>query len=163
MASTSATPNSFVMKSILYYGLTITVLSTFSCATSNTDEQTLKGLLVKANEEMLNKGNYNYADEVFTAEYGEGGPEQIKLFIKELRTAFPDLKVKVEPIIAEGNMLAWRREHTGTHKGSYLGFQASHKTIQWTAILISRYENGKVAEEWAEDNLLEVLLRESKE
>ncbi len=137
--------------------LVLTLFSLSACSSPQSDTAALKKALLKTNEELLNKGNLAYADEAFSADYAGRGPGQIKLFIRELRTAFPDLKVKVEPIIAEGNMVAWRREHTGTHKGAYMGFQPSNKTLQWTAIIMSQYEDGKVVEEWGEDNLLEVL------
>lgn len=141
----------------------MTLASLYACSSQQSDTAILKKTLIQTNEELLNKGNLAFADQVFAAEYAGRGPGQIKLFVRELRTAFPDLKVKVEPIVAEGNMVAWRREHTGTHKGTYKGFAPSNKTLQWNAIIISRYEAGKVVEEWGEDNLLEVLQRESKE
>ena len=137
--------------------LVMALVSFSACSSQQSDTSVLKKAVLKNNEELLNKGNLAFADEAFSAEYAGRGPGQIKLFVKELRTAFPDLKVKVEPLIAEGNMIAWRREHIGTHKGAYMGYPPSNKTLQWNAIIISRFEDDKVVEEWGEDNLLEVL------
>ena len=117
-----------------------------------------KASILKANEELLNKGNVAFADEVFTNDYANEGPEWIKAYITELRTAFPDLKVTIDPIIAENNMVAWKRTHTGTHQGEYMGFQPTGKKLTWHTMIFSDYnEEGKVAEEWAVSDLYEVL------
>lgn len=128
---------------------------------ANIQEQN-KALVRRANEEILNKGNLAFADEVFATDYvahgsTERGPEMIKKFVAALRTAFPDLHVSVEPIIAEGDMVAWQRTHTGTHQGKYMGMPATGKSVTWQTMVISRYVDGKVVEEWGIGDLQERL------
>jgi len=125
-------------------------------------EEGNKSSVIKANEELFNKGNLSYADEVFTTDYAGKGPEFIKKDIGDLRIAFPDIQVTIDPIIAEGNMTAWRRTHTGTHEGVYNGVQPTDKKITWDAIVITEYdENGMILQEWGINDLSEKLREEA--
>ena len=120
-------------------------------------EQQLIDLIRQANDELLNKGNLDFADEVFAATYGDRGPEGIKAFVTELRSAFPDLHVTVGEFVVEGDRVAWVRTHRGTHQGEYMGVPATGKTITWRAIIISRYLDNKIVEETGISDLLEHL------
>ncbi len=118
-----------------------------------------------SNEELLNKGNLELAQEIFAPTYVahvaegdmEGGPDVLKAFVTSLRTAFPDLKVEVEILATEGDRVAWLRTHRGTHQGEYLGVPASGRLITWRAMIVTRYEKGKIAEEWGVSDLAEHL------
>ncbi len=119
----------------------------------------------RANEELLNKGNLELAQELFAPIYVnhgaegdiEGGPDAIKAFVTSIRTAFPDLKVEVEILATEGDRVAWLRTHRGTHQGEYLGVPASGRLIKWRTMIVTRYEEGKIAEEWGVSDLAERL------
>src|SRR5258708_15145703 len=74
-------------------------------------------------EELWNKGNLSLADELFTPNYEHHdasspdfgrGPESEKKRAALYRTAFPDLQLTIEDIIAEGQTVMARRseEHT---------------------------------------------------
>lgn len=115
----------------------------------------------RANEELLNKGNLELAEEIFAPTYVahvaegdiKGGPDAIKAFVTSIRTAFPDLKVEVEILATEGDRVAWLRTHRGTHQGEYLGVPASGRLITWRSIIVTQYEEGKIAEEWGVSDL----------
>ena len=115
----------------------------------------------RANEELLNKGNLELAEEIFAPTYVghgaegdfEGGPDAIKAFVTSIRTAFPDLKVEVEILATEGNKVAWLRTSRGTHQGEFLGVPASGRLIEWQDMIVTRYEEGKIAEEWGVSDL----------
>lgn len=123
-----------------------------------------KSSIIKANEELFNKGNLDYADEVFTENYADQGPAWIKENVGNMRTAFPDIQVSIEPIIAEDNMVAWQRTHTGTHQGEFMGFQPTEQKITWKIMIFSEYnEDGKVVKEWGVTDLYEVLQKNKTE
>ncbi len=119
----------------------------------------------RANEELLNKGNLELAQEIFAPTYVfndaegdvEGGPDAIKAFVTSLRTAFPDLKVEVVILATEGDRVTWLRTHRGTHQGEYLGVSATGHLISWREMIVTRYEEGKIAEEWGVSDLAEHL------
>src|SRR6266850_6569950 len=70
-----------------------------------------------------NKGDWKVLDEVLASNYvrydqASGitgkGPDVEKQVATLYRTAFPDLKIKIEELIAEGNTVALRWTATGT-------------------------------------------------
>jgi len=69
-------------------------------------------------------------------------------------TALPDLQNVELDIIAERDIVSVRATVDGTHKGDLLGIPASGKHVQWDAIDNYRVVDGKIAEEWAADDLL---------
>lgn len=122
----------------------------------NIQEQN-KAKIRRANDELFNKGNLAFADEVFAPDYMERGPEYIKEFVADLRIAFPDIQVTVELLVAEGDMVAWQRTHVGTHQGEFMGIPATGKKITWRTMIFSRYVDGKVVEEWGIGDLQQKL------
>ncbi len=51
-------------------------------------------------------------------------------------------------MIAEGENVATRFTMSGTHEGDFDGLAPTHKKVAATGVLISRYENGKLVEDW---------------
>lgn len=82
-----------------------------------------------------------------------GGHEVIEGFVTGLRSAFPDLKVKVQVLATQGDRAAWVRVHRGTHGGDFMGLPATGRPIVWQDLVVTRYEAGKIAEEWAVPDL----------
>lgn len=145
-------------SSLVFMTILLTVIIITSCDQQKDVEERNKASLLKAHEELFDKGNLDYADEVFTKEYAGQGPEWIKDYVRERREAFPDLETTVEPVIAEGNMIAWQRTQTGTHNSNFMGFKPTGKKITWKNTVLTRYTNdGKIAEEWGVGNIDEVL------
>jgi steroid delta-isomerase-like uncharacterized protein len=79
---------------------------------------------------------------------GTHGPDGAKQVIAMYRAAFPDLKVKVEDQVAEGDLVATRWTSTGTHEGDLPGLTATHKSVTVTGIGIDRIADGKIVEGW---------------
>ena len=67
----------------------------------------------------------------------------------DYRQAFPDLHVTVEDLIAEGDRVAARLRFRGTHLGELDGIAPTGRRVDCTGIVISRIEEGKIAEDWA--------------
>jgi len=68
--------------------------------------------------------------------------------------ALPDLRNIEQDIIAERDIVSVRAVVEGTHKGDLLGIPASNKPVKWDAVDVYRIADGKIAEEWAADDLL---------
>ena len=76
------------------------------------------------------------------------------------RTAFPDLNVKVEDQLAEGDKVATRWTTTGTHQGEFAGIPPTGKQGGVTGTTIARVVGGKIVEErsnWDTLGLLQQL------
>jgi len=57
------------------------------------------------------------------------GPEAFKQVHRTFLGAFPDLRIDVEQMIAEGDGVAIRWKTTMTHGGDHLGFPASGRAV----------------------------------
>ena len=71
--------------------------------------------------------------------------------------AFPDLRLTVEDIVAEGDMGAARVAFRGTHRGEFQGIPPTGKEVAFSSIEIDRMVDGKVAEHWFEMDLLGLM------
>ncbi len=108
-------------------------------------------------EEVWNKGNLPVADELFaqnyshhdssTREFGQG-PESEKKRVTLYRTAFPDVRLTVEDIIAEGETVTARWSCKGTHKGDLNGIAPTGKQFTISGISVVRFISGKISESW---------------
>jgi steroid delta-isomerase-like uncharacterized protein len=83
------------------------------------------------------------------------GLEQAKQFVSTYETAFPDMNVTVEDVIAEGDKVVTRVTLRGTHQGETQEFgPPTGRQVELKGITISRIEGGKIVEDWdAYDNL----------
>ena len=105
-------------------------------------------------EEVWKDENLDIADEIFAEKYLshqsdgtalERGPEDVKKFVTEYRTAFSD----IEDIVEEGDRVVTRWTLRVTHTGEFRGIPATGRQITITGIGIFRFsEEGKVVESW---------------
>jgi steroid delta-isomerase-like uncharacterized protein len=114
-----------------------------------------KVIVLRHWEEVVSKGKLDLIDEIFApdfvaheADQDIRGPEGVRQFILMLRAAFPDLQVTVEDVLAEGDKVVQRWSAHGSHQGELMGLAPSGKRISVAGMTISRFEEGKVAEEW---------------
>jgi steroid delta-isomerase-like uncharacterized protein len=120
----------------------------------------IKELVLRVNDEVFHKGNLDLIDQVFATDYiirGTeevlSGPEIIKQFATEVRTAFPDLQVRIEILMVDGDKVSWIRRHTGTHQEEYLGIPATGRSVTWRTIIFSWVVDGKIKEEMATSDI----------
>ena len=107
-------------------------------------------------EEVGNQGNLDLADDIFAhylAHQSDGsvlerGPEDVKRFMGEFRSAFPDFHSTIEDQIAEGDKVVTRWRMRGTHRGEFRGIAPTGKEFEVTGIGIFRFSDGKVVESW---------------
>src|SRR5262245_27651953 len=69
------------------------------------------------------------------------------------RAALPDIRVKVEDVIAEGDKAVVRWSATGTHRGHDLGVPASGRKASFRGMSWIRFANGKIVEGWDSWNM----------
>jgi steroid delta-isomerase-like uncharacterized protein len=120
-----------------------------------------KALVERWFEEVWNNGRSEVIDEMFAPDgvaHGLGddrrGPEGFKLFHASFRQAFPNVRVEVEDVIAEGDKVAYRLTATGTHSGDGLGFAPTGRPVRFEAMGFARIVDGKIVEGW---NVLDQL------
>jgi len=95
------------------------------------------------------------ADEFVDHAAGEKlGPDGVKRHIRGLQAVFPDLRVTIEDMIAEGDRVAVRATWRGTHKGDFRGVPASHQPIEFSGMVFWRIAENKIVERWASVDVL---------
>lgn len=82
------------------------------------------------------------------------GRDNLTGLIGAIVAALPDLSNAEQDVIAERDIVSVRAVVEGTHKGDLLGIPASGKHVRWDAVDVYRIADGKIAEEWAADDLL---------
>lgn len=118
-----------------------------------------KALLRRWFEEVWNKGRAETIDELLAVDaiaHGLSddaakplkGPADFKPFHQTFRGAFPDIKVTIEDMIAEGDKVAARCSVRGKHTGDHLGVAASNAQVDFTGVTIVRIKDGKFVEGW---------------
>jgi len=132
--------------------LLIVVLMTFSCAQEDASEATNKAISDRLTEEVWNGGNLDLLDDFIAENYVRHNPasvdppvvngrDEMKEYITSVRTTYPDFHVEVYNRLAEGDLVAGSWTVTGTN--AEVGV-----AVENPGISISRYQDGKVVEEW---------------
>ncbi len=76
------------------------------------------------------------------------GMEDIKQMTAAYMKAFPDIHLKVEECVAEGNAVVLRYTVTGTFKGEFMGMPPTNEKITYPMMEVGHYVKGKVIEGW---------------
>lgn len=79
------------------------------------------------------------------------GPEAALRWSAMLHQAFPDMRVKIEDMVAEGDRVAVRATWTGTHTGHFPPLNASptNRKISFSGMVLWRISGDRIAERWA--------------
>ncbi|MDR8394549.1 ester cyclase [Aliifodinibius sp. S!AR15-10] len=117
-------------------------------------------------EELIGKGNLKVIAETFAVDYvGHAGDKKysghsfIKKIITQLREALPDIRVvEVKFLAQDSNTITWQRSLEGTNKVEMHGIPPSGKKVTWVDMIVSRFHNEKIAEEWVVSELMGELL-----
>src|SRR5437867_3048550 len=101
-------------------------------------QQENKAIMRRMIEEVWNQRKLEVADELFapnaTAPDLPGlppGPAGTKIVAQMFLTAFPDLHMTIQDMIAEEDKVAARFTETATHKGDFMGVPASGKPVKF--------------------------------
>ncbi|HEX2427039.1 MAG TPA: ester cyclase [Gaiellaceae bacterium] len=76
------------------------------------------------------------------------GPQGFKAQIEKYLAAFPDARFTIDDQFAEGDRVATRWTARGTHQGELAGISATGKEVTVTGLTFSRFEGGKIVEDW---------------
>ena len=113
----------------------------------------------------VNKRNLDTAIELIASDYVDHsdppgtspGPLAVKQRFTMLCSAFPDLRVALEDMVAEGDRVAVRFTLHGTHYGDFMGMSPTGKHVTVSGIDINRIRDGKLVERWASVDMLGML------
>lgn len=109
-----------------------------------------KALVRRWIEEGFNKKEPKVADEIFVESISINGVmvsrENLKQNMRRRFTAFPDLIVRIEEILGEGDKVVIWYTAQGTHKGEFEGFTPTGRHVKWFGVDLVRIESGKIVQ-----------------
>lgn len=112
-----------------------------------------------------NEHNVDVVDRLFSPDFKHNfkmpvppGLEGFKAVGRMMNTAFPDVKVTEEDLIANETTVVERSSAAATHKGELMGAPPTGKKCHWTEMHIYRFNGaGKIVEHWVEWSTFELL------
>jgi steroid delta-isomerase-like uncharacterized protein len=124
-----------------------------------------KALARRVVEEVWNRGNVAVVDETFAADYVEHNPrpgqeagiDGYKSGVAMMRSAFPDLRLDLQDVIAEDDRVAIRYTLHGTHQGELMGLPPSGNSVSSDGMVFARLQDGRIVERWGVQDMLTVL------
>ncbi len=127
--------------------------------TSNTNNMAdaNKAKVQRFYDEVINAHNPAMVDSFCQADFLDHNPDQghsgkgiedLKAQFKEFFAAFPDIHVKTNFMVAEGDKVVGHVTMSGTNSGAMGGMPATNKKIEIDGIDIIQIKDGKANERW---------------
>jgi steroid delta-isomerase-like uncharacterized protein len=124
-----------------------------------------KALIRRIYDEMLQDGNFEHLEDLVHDDYvdhtqPDGWPtdrEGLRQQINYFRSAFPDINVTFEDVVAEGDAVAHRQTMRGTHLGEFFGILPTGNKVTMTGSHFFHIADGKMIEHNANNDDLGML------
>ena len=149
------------MKSFIAVSICSFLLVDLGFASSLQEQN--KALAKRAFEELLSKGRFELAEQLYANDFVNHGMHRDISFdedqaaLKGWHKAFPDLAIVPEKLIAEGDLVTIYWIARGTNTGTGNGLPATGKKAEQAGITIWRIVNGKIKEEWSAFDQLSLM------
>lgn len=118
--------------------------------TVSTEEN--KAVVRRFVDQVWNQARLNLANELASSSYvveGVGsGPGAVTANACAFRTAFPDLTITIEDLIAEGDKVVARMRLCGTHRGQFRNYAPTGRQATWWEVGIWTIRSGQLQEGW---------------
>jgi len=85
------------------------------------------------------------------------GLDGLRATFDRFRATFPDLRVMIEDLLAEGDRVAARWTGTGTHSGELAGIAPTGTAVSWGGTDVYRIVDGRIVEWWRNDDSVWLL------
>jgi predicted ester cyclase len=105
-------------------------------------EERNKGIVREANDRMVRRDLTVYDE--------HPGLSETRQFFPRLLQAFPDLTIRIESIVAEGDQVAIHAWYEGTHKGELMGYKPTGRKLRFQVVSMDRLEDGRIVQHNAE-------------
>ncbi len=108
-------------------------------------------------DEVVSNGNLRVVDELCSADYRVhatlSGPDaidldQMKELVMSFRSSFPDARITIEDIVAEGDLVAARLMEQGTHTGEFKGIPPTGRRVTYGSMTFLRIVDRKIVDHW---------------
>jgi steroid delta-isomerase-like uncharacterized protein len=105
--------------------------------------------------EILSGGNYELANELYASDFVNHGQTrdvglaEDQAAARGWKSAFPDLVMTADKLIAEGDLVTVLWSARGTNTGTGNGLPATGKALTGRGITIWKIVDGRITEEWS--------------
>ncbi|HTR24844.1 MAG TPA: ester cyclase [Terriglobales bacterium] len=134
------------------------------CQAQSTSEQDKNKAMARAFfEEVLGQGKLERYSESHSPDFVAHGTGHDFTLAEDLsaareeRAALPDMKIVVNRMVAEGDLVAVHWTASGTNTQPGMGLPATGRQIKVSGMTIFRFKKGKISEEWSAWDMLSVL------
>jgi steroid delta-isomerase-like uncharacterized protein len=85
------------------------------------------------------------------------GADGVKQAVRLFRTAFPDMRITIEELIAEGDAVCARSVLRGTHQGEFMGIPATGRTIAMATLTLVHIIDGRLTSSCVKNDVVTLL------
>jgi steroid delta-isomerase-like uncharacterized protein len=113
-----------------------------------------KAIAGRVFEEIFNQGKFQVADEIYARDFVNHGLhrnfdlQEDQGAVRAEKKAFPDLKMTVDLMVAEGDLVTVVWTFRGTNTAAGYGLPPTGARIELRGITVWRIVDGKIREEW---------------
>jgi predicted ester cyclase len=114
-------------------------------------------------QQFFRDGDVTGLDEVCAPDFVHHGPGMppdlagLKQMVPAFRTAFSEVDVVTEDLVAEGDRVVDRITVRGIHQGDFMGIPPSGRRFELEEIHIARIVEGKIVERWTQFDMFGLL------
>lgn len=112
-----------------------------------------KELIHRYTQQVWSGHNFEKARDFLAGDRLEENLQHVRQFL----TAFPDVHITIDDLIAEGDKVVARLHATATNTGPFAGQPPTGKKVQILSIRIYRIVGGKIVETWAMQDRLGLM------
>ena len=105
-------------------------------------------------EEIFNQGKFQVAEEIYASDFMNHGLhrnadlQEDQAAVHAEKKAFPDLRMTVDLMVAEGDLVTVVWTFRGTNTAAGYGLPPTGARIELRGITVWRFVDGKIREEW---------------
>lgn len=122
---------------------------------TETETERNKAVIRRFVEEVQNQKNWEVYDELNDPEFvnhsappGMTDREGSKQYLDAFLGGFPDCRVTIDDMIAEGDQVVTKKTFRGTHTGEFAGIPPTGKPVTLQYVDIMRVRDGRITEHW---------------
>lgn len=116
-------------------------------------------------QQVFNEGNFDGLGELLAPDYmiedappgTASGAEGVKQIVAMFRGAFPDLRITLDELVAEGDSVAARSTARGTHRGAFMGIEPTGRSITMPTLTLVHIRDGRLVASWVKNDIAALM------